>query len=196
MRAWTFPQAAVVCQNKTAPPANAGHNQALPLPFKRPIRAKEGSPPIHRWVWDKKHWSPDRDERTVTAKTFGRLTGLSTLAIIDPDSEIEKGARPPRAQFSAPSRKTTVPGIVQKRHDQPLRTQCWTRGRVQPRPGRACSPTSEFRINSRARQSGSGTSAFSSSAPPANHKRMRTGGSKCRSCSGPHGGSWPQSGFQ
>jgi hypothetical protein len=29
-----------------------------------------------------------------------------------PNSEIEKGARPPRAQFSAPSRKTTARGMV------------------------------------------------------------------------------------
>ena len=65
----------------------------------------------------------------------------------NPNSETEKGARPPRALFSAPRGK---PWIVQK-SSRPAgwMTSCEVRDarRVPLRPWRACSPTSEFGLN-------------------------------------------------
>jgi hypothetical protein len=72
----------------------------------------------------------------------------------NPDSETGMGARPlpaiasakegPRAPFSAPSRKTSCELKPPPPVRGSVRPNCWPRGRAQRRPGRVCSPTSEF----------------------------------------------------
>jgi hypothetical protein len=62
---------------------------------------------------------------------------------LNPNSEMEWGARPPRALFSAPRGK---PWVVRKRSiPADWMTSCEVRDarRIPPRPWRACSPTSE-----------------------------------------------------
>jgi hypothetical protein len=78
-----------------------------------------------------------------------------------PDSQTSKhstrkpklkwGARPSRVHFSASSRKT--PDAQQSfRVSELIRTpNGWIRGRIQQRPGRACSPTSVFGFNTQSR---------------------------------------------
>ena len=72
----------------------------------------------------------------VTRPTFVK-------SVFIPDSEIERGAHPPRVRFSAPSRKTWAHRNYSKRSWQPTRKVLVAR-RGQQRPGRACSPSSEF----------------------------------------------------
>jgi hypothetical protein len=60
-----------------------------------------------------------------------------------PHSEIGRGARPPRAQFCAPSRKTRTSRNVSSVRDRAARVMLAAR-RGQPHPGRACSPTAEY----------------------------------------------------
>ena len=67
-------------------------------------------------------------------------------AVFNPDYELEPGARPPRAQFFAPPRKTRTHGKIPSVRGRVTRNQLAAR-RAQQRPGRACSPTSVFGIN-------------------------------------------------
>jgi len=70
-------------------------------------------------------------------------------ARIKPELRKRKGSAPaPGAVFRALAENTGAGNGADTSHTQ-SRTRCWTRGRVQPRPGRACSPTSEFGINRR-----------------------------------------------
>jgi len=81
--------------------------------------------------------------------------------MLNPKTEVEMGARPPRALFSAPSRKTSHAKARQRDGGaenlaRPKKFHIseafhtpngWIRGRIQQRPGRACSPTSVFGLN-------------------------------------------------
>ena len=67
---------------------------------------------------------------------------------LNPNSEIGWGARPPWALFSALSWKTAGALNWATSHPGVATRTCWTRGRVQQRPRRACSPMSGFGLES------------------------------------------------
>jgi len=81
----------------------------------------------------------DSASRRILLRAPGR-------ARFSPNSEIERGAHPPRVLFSAPSRKTRAHRNISNVQDRIAR-QLLAAGRDQRRPGRACSPTSEFGFN-------------------------------------------------
>ena len=99
--------------------------------------------------------------------------GMPQPVKFNPNSETEKGARPPRALFSAPRGK---PWIVQK-SSRPAgwMTSCEVRDarRVPLRPWRACSPTSEFGLNLISTRTGSWLSCMPIRMP--GHKRQFCG---------------------
>jgi len=70
---------------------------------------------------------------------------ISNAAII-PETGTPWGARPPRASFSAPSRKTRG-GRKHPNAWNQVHAQLPTAGRSRQRPGRACSPTPVIRPN-------------------------------------------------
>ena len=90
--------------------------------------------------------NPSSAETRNAGFPAGGFAGLSNPYAFSANSETEWGACPPRALFSAPSWKTS--GALHCSTSQPVvgaRTGR-TRGRVQRRPGRACSPASAHRF--------------------------------------------------
>ena len=76
-----------------------------------------------------------------------KLISENSQSELNPNSEVEWGARPPRASFSAPSRKTSA---APKSPNVPLPSRALgggTRGASRNTRGRVCSPTSKFGLD-------------------------------------------------